>query len=60
VNADYPGQTHTWKPTQAAALTRTRPLPVVALGILLSQLISAKKLGPPPQNWAAALPTVYY
>jgi len=60
LNADYAGQTHLWKPTQAATLTRTRPLPIVALSVLLSQLISSNKLAHPPQNWATALPAVYY
>jgi hypothetical protein len=60
VNADYPGQTHLWKPTQAATFTRTRPLPVVALSALLAQLIATNKLPPLPQNWGAGLPAVYY
>jgi len=60
VNADYPGQTHLWKPTQTATLTRTRPLPVIVLNVLISQLITAKKLARPAENWANTLPVVYY
>lgn len=62
LNADFPGQTYLWKPSQSAAITRTRPLPVVALRVLVDRLVANGRLAAPlsQPNWAKELPDVYY